>query len=104
MQQQITKIRIPSNLEFAELNLSRDSDGHVSFDWAVIEKICDASGVSSAVFKDGPEDNVAALIINWYGEHLKRGGDADPVAEDLFSEVLAEDKAGQLFSYQPGNA
>lgn len=104
MQQQITKIAIPDELEFSELNLARDSDGHVSFDWAVIERICAASSISPALFKDGPEDNVASLIINWYGEYRRKGGAPDPVAEDLFAEVLAEDKAGQPFSYQPGNA
>lgn len=104
MQHQITKIAIPNDLEFSELNLSRGSDGNVSFDWSVIEKICIASNVSPDLFKDGPEDNVASLIINWYAEHRKEGGAADTVAEDLFSEVLAEDKAGQSFSYQPGNA
>lgn len=29
---------------------------------------------------------------------------ADPVADDLIAEAMAEEKAGQQFSHQPGRA
>ena len=104
MQQQLTKIAIPDDVSFSSLRLGRDADGAVSFDWAAIERICDASGVAVEVFKDGPEDNVAGLIVAWYQAHRQNGGEPNPVADDLIVEVLAEDAAGQTISHAPGRA
>lgn len=104
MRQQMATISIPDDLDFADLHLARDADGMVSFDWATIERICAASGVPVAVFRDAPEDNVAGLIINWYVAHRENGGALDPVAEDLLVEVRAEDAAGQNTSHPPGRA
>ena len=104
MQQQIAKICIPDDLSFSDLHLARDPDGAVSFDWAVIERICTASGMPVELLREGPEDNVAGLLIGWYCAHRERGGNTDPVAEDLLAEVQAEDAAGQAFSYEPGRA
>lgn len=104
MQQQIAKICIPDDLSFSDLHLARDPDGAVSFDWAVIERICTASGMPVELLREGPEDNVAGLLIGWYCAHRERGGNADPVAEDLLAEVQAEDAAGQAFSHAPGRA
>ena len=104
MQQQMTNVAIPEDLEFSDLNLSRESDGSVSSDLAVIERICEASGLPVEIFRDGPEDNIAELIIRWYEMHLQDGGEADPVAEDLLAEAIAEEKAGQTVSHQPGRA
>jgi len=94
--------QIPDNVQFSDLNLQRDSDGHVSFDWAPIEAICQASGLDPAHLKEGPEDNVSGLIIQWYIAHRQNGGEKDPTAEDLIAEVQAEDAAGQAFSHRPG--
>ena len=104
MQQQLTRVAIPEGLDFADLHLARDADGAVSFDWSVIERICQASGMPVELLREGPEDNVAGLLIGWYCAHLERGGAADPVAEDLLAEVQAEDAAGQAFSHAPGRA
>lgn len=104
MQKQIARVAIPEGLEFADLHLVREPDGSVSFDWAVIERICAASGMPVELLRDGPEDNVAGLVIGWYQAHRQRGGAADPVAEDLIGEVRAEDAAGQHISHAPGRA
>jgi len=104
MQQQTARIAIPSDMDFSELKLARDADGAVSFDWAVIERICTASGMPVELLREGPEDNVAGLLIGWYCAHRERGGAADPVAEDLLAEVQAEDAAGQTYSHAPGRA
>lgn len=104
MQQQIAKICIPDDLSFSDLRLARDTDGAVSFDWAVIERICQASGMPVELLREGPEDNVAGLLIGWYCAHRERGGAADPVAEDLLAEVRAEDAAGHAYSHAPGRA
>ncbi len=104
MQQQMAKVAIPDDLDFSDLRLARDPDGGVSFDWAVIERICEASGLPVEMFRDAHEDNVSGLIVGWYQAHRQQGGESDPVAEDLIAEVVAEEKAGQTVSYQPGRA
>lgn len=104
MQQQLVRIAIPEGLDFADLHLSREVDGSVSFDWGVIERICAASGLPVELLRDSPEDNVAGLLTAWYAEHRQRGGAADSVAEDLILEVRAEDAAGQFVSHAPGRA
>ena len=104
MQQQSARIAIPDDMDFSELRLARDADGAVSFDWAVIERICRASNLPVELLREGPEDNVASLLIGWYCAHRERGGTTDPVAEDLLAEVQAEDAAGQTYSHAPGRA
>lgn len=104
MQQQMAKVAIPDDIEFADLQLARDADGSVSFDWTAIERICRASGLPVEMFREAPEDNVAGLIAHWYMAHRAQGGSADPVAEDLIGEVAVEDAAGQGFSLPPGRA
>lgn len=104
MQQQLARVAIPDDIEFAALHLARDADGAVSFDWAVIERICRANNLPVEMLREGPEDNVAGLLIGWYSSHRNAGGAPDPVAEDLLAEVKAEDAAGQAFSYEPGRA
>lgn len=66
MQQQLVRVAIPEGLDFADLRLSREPNGSVSFDWRVIERICAASGMPVEVLRDGPEDNVAGLLMAWY--------------------------------------
>lgn len=43
-------------------------------------------------------------IVDAVEAHRQHGGEADPVAEDLISEVLAEERAGQKISHEPGRA
>jgi hypothetical protein len=104
MQQQVAKVAIPDDIDFADLRLVRDSDGSVSFDWSVIERICTASNIPPELFRDAPEDNVSGLIVAWYSAHRSNGGATDPVAEDLIGEVVAEERAGQSVSHNPGRA
>ena len=95
---------IPDDVTFADLKLARTPDGHVSFDWSPIERICAASGLDIAVLREGPEDNVSSLLTAWYHAHIAAGGAPDPVYEDLQAEVRAEDAAGQRYSHAPGRA
>lgn len=104
VQQQIAQITIPDDVSFSDLRLERSPSGAVRFDWAVIERVCAASGLPVELLRDGPEDNVAALIVGWYAAHRQAGGAADPVAEDLLAEIRAEDAAGQHVSHTPGRA
>ena len=48
--QQAVRITIPDDLDYADLKLSRDVvTGGVDFDWAPIERICEASGLDIAL-------------------------------------------------------
>jgi len=97
-------IEIPDGVGFADLKLARDATGDVSFDWSPIERICAASGLPIEVFRDSSEDNIAGLIVSWYQAHRADGGPPDAVAEDLITEMIAEERAGQSFSHKPGTA
>lgn len=104
MQRQLAQITIPDDVKFSDLNLARDPDGALSFNWEPIERICHASGLPVELFSEQPEENVCQLIMHWYHAHLQQGGPRDPVQDDLIAETLAEDAAGQRFSHKPGRA
>lgn len=98
------QVRIPDDLPFSALKLARDADGTVSLDWTPIRRICAENGIDPEIFSDAPEDNVSALLVAWYSTHRARGGEPDPVADDLLAEVLAEDALGAGISHAPGRA
>lgn len=104
VRQQLTRITIPAGVRFADLKLGRAPDGHVSFSWAPIEAICAASSIDVAGLRDGPEDNVSALIVAWYDAARAAGEPADATADDLIAETLAEERIGQTVSLPPGRA
>ena len=93
MPTQSLRIVIPDDLEFSELRIHRGPDG-VSFDWSPIERICEASGIDVALFREQHEDNVAGLLCEWYRQHREAGGEADPIVEDMMAEAAIEDAAG----------
>ena len=100
-----TPIAIPEGVAFADLRLARDPQtGDVSFNTAIIDQVERESGLPAGFFMGQHEDALASLITTWYGAHRAAGGDADPVAEDLLAEVMAEDAAGQHYSHKPGCA
>ncbi|HWO99191.1 MAG TPA: hypothetical protein VNL74_00985 [Methylococcus sp.] len=99
------QISIPEGLDFQALDLARDpGTGGITFRLDAIKRICAASEIDPALLLESHEDNVAGLIVAWYTEHRARGGDPDPVAEDLIREALAEDLLGGGISHQPGRA
>ena len=88
-------ITFPDTVRFEDLKLSRDPvTGEIAFDWQPIELICQHSGLDSDIFRHSHEDNVAGLIIAWYQEYLKLGGEKNPVVEELLGEIELEDKHG----------
>ncbi len=95
-------ITIPDGLTYADLKLSRDADGGVSFDTAVIERVREASGLSANALST--EDAIAGLLTTWYRAHLAEGGAPDPVQEELIAEARLEDERGGGYSHQPGRA
>ncbi|HTJ53782.1 MAG TPA: hypothetical protein VL380_00040 [Nitrosospira sp.] len=96
---------IPGNLDFSALNLSSDSstDGGIEFDWSLIEDICEASGIDISEFRDTDEGNVSILIHQWYAEHRARGGEPDPIMEDIIIEAKLEELFGSE-SHKAGKA
>ncbi|EAA6842346.1 hypothetical protein DRX19_15100 [Salmonella enterica subsp. enterica] len=104
IQQKIARLAIPDDLDFSDLHLVRESDGSVSFDWDVVNRICKLSNLPVEIFRDVSEDCISALIVGWYQAHRQHGGESDPVAEDLIAEVVAEEKAGQTVSHHSGRA
>jgi hypothetical protein len=90
MQNKLVKLTIPPGIEFAELDLSRDpSTGYVKFNPEPIKRICEASGIKIDLLMAN-EDNVSELLVKWYMEHIRAGGDKDDVAEELFWETVDE--------------
>jgi len=80
-----TQIRIPSNLNFGKLNLSRDPvTGDIEFDAAAIRNICDDNNITMT------EDTITAIMVAWYRHHRQAGGEADTVMERLLAEMDAE--------------
>jgi hypothetical protein len=96
------KLNIPDDVNFAQLKLARNADGAVSFDWTPIERICTASGIDPAMFREGPEDNVSGLLVAWYRQHIGHGGARDPVQDELIAEAALEEARGGGISHQPG--
>ena len=96
---------IPGNLDFSALNLSTDSstDGDIEFDWSLIEDICEASGIDISEFRDTDEGSVSILIHQWYAEHRARGGEPDPIMEDINIEAKLEELFGSE-SHKAGKA
>ncbi len=102
--QQPIGITIPDDITIADLKLVRTADGDLEFDWAPIDRICEASGIDPRLFSHSDEGNVASLLNAWYRKHLQAGGAPDPVFADLIGEAEAEDAAGQPYSHAPGRA
>jgi hypothetical protein len=96
------KIRLPEEIDFASLRLSRDPlTRQISFEWEPIESLCECSGIDAEIFLHGPQSNVAGLLVAWYAEHLRSGGQRDPVADQILSEAIAEAQYGEA-RVQPG--
>lgn len=99
------KIAVPQGLRFADLNLSRNAaTGGVIFDWTPIEHLCATNGLDVAMFRERHEDNISGLIVAWYDAARANGEPADPTADDLIAEAIAENQYGGGLSHPPGQA
>ena len=90
-----TRVVIPADIEFEHLNLRREPDGRVTFDADVLEAILDASGIG-----DLTEDDVSALVVQWYIVHRRDGGAPNVTME----EMLQGAEHGQRTTHKPGHA
>jgi len=96
------KIRLPEDIDFASLRLSRDPlTRQISFESEPIEALCERSGIDPEIFLNGPQINLAGLLAAWYAEHLRSGGQHDPVADQVFIEAITEARYGAA-CVQPG--
>ena len=97
------KLIIPSHLKFADLALTRsETTGCVSFNWDPIEAICQASNLDIALLMEGPEENIAGLLIIWYELALSRGEPTNLVQEQIRAVVDAG-RATDPLNVQPGS-
>lgn len=87
------KIPFPEDHHFSLLEWVQNSstDGNMEFDWSLIEDVCAASGMDIEEFLDTREHDAAALIHEWYAEHRGRGGDPDPIMEDILTAAKIEE-------------
>ena len=97
-------IRIPADLPFSALGLTRTPSGEMEFDWEPIRQICEASGIPVETFTESDEAHVVDLLVQWYRHHLAAGGEPDPTMADIIAETAIEDAHGQHVSHQPGRA
>lgn len=83
----ILRVRVPRDLEFSDLKLRRYPNGDVSFDHQVASRVLEASGVPLA---RTTEDLYGDIITSWYDVHLREGGAADPIMDELLAEDAEE--------------
>ncbi len=95
---------IPAHLDYSDLQLRRQIDGSVQFNWAPIEIICEASNIDARVLKKDAGHAIATLLIRWYAVHRLRGGALDQVQEELMSDALTEDWGDRQHTFPPGHA
>lgn len=100
----MTKICIPSDLQFSSLSLAREVNGDISYEWPVIERVCLFNGIDPEDLAAAGENPISEILTGWYAAHRLAGGALDQIAEDLIAEVKLEDQFGGGLSYQPGTA
>lgn len=99
------RIIIPADVQFSDMKMARDPEtGDMTFDWAPVERICEASGIDVRLFREQSEDNIAGVLSMWYAQHRAAGGAPDRVMDDLIAEADIEDTHGHGYSHQPGQA
>jgi hypothetical protein len=99
----IVGIFIPSEVDFSDLQLAYENDGDISFNSAVFKHVCLANGITQNDIASS-NDGVGGFVAKWYVAHIRAGGEKDPVAEDMISEVHAEHEAGQTVGFPAGHA
>jgi hypothetical protein len=94
---QKTYIVIPDDVQFANLNLTRDPvTSMVAFNMDPLERICETNDLDIRMFTDDGDDKVGGFLNAWYRAHRESGGAPDLVQEQLIAEVAAEEEFGAL--------
>ncbi|GAB6035413.1 hypothetical protein [Galenea microaerophila] len=96
------KVRIPHKFKFSDLELALRPDGSIQFNHEVVEKIIRKSKLTDEDLKRPPADLVSKVILAFYIEHLRRGGDKNELMENQIKELILENSKGQYYSHTPG--
>ena len=95
-------ITIPAGLGFAELALEREPrTRRLLYKPVPLERLVSANrlAIRGTMFEE--EDLAAWLIAEWYLAHRVRGGEPDPIAEEVLAEIVAL-QATNIPALQPG--
>lgn len=87
-------LRIPNGIDFADLALEREPvTARLLVAAAPLAAMCRANDLDAADTLAN-EDLACWLIWEWYGAHVRVGGEPDPVAEQIIAEFVAEQASG----------
>jgi len=78
----VSSLVVPDSVEFADLNLRVNGEG-LDFDWAPIERVCEASGLPTKALQSVPSSTILEVIRAWYIAHRRNGGPPDVAAESM---------------------
>lgn len=82
-------VRIPSEIGFADLHVTRDPQtGDIELDAALLKAICEDNDLPLT------ENTVSSILVAWYRHHRATGGAPVPAMEQIIAEVEAEAIAG----------
>ncbi|MCW8806519.1 MAG: hypothetical protein OQK79_00230 [Rhodanobacter sp.] len=93
-------IAIPEGVCFADLRLTRLSNGGVSFDVGVFQRVCDMSSLDFEQVRSGPPWVACGIIAAWYRAARQTGEPMDLVPEQIAAESNAAAMYG-LINVQP---
>lgn len=94
---QKTYIVIPDDVQFGDLNLTRDPvTSMVAFDMEPLQRICEANDLDISVLTEDDDGKLGGFLNVWYRAHRENGGAPDLVQEQLMAEVAAEEAFGAL--------
>ncbi|MGP5057703.1 helix-turn-helix domain-containing protein [Psychrobacter celer] len=78
------RIEIPPEINFLELGLHKDDDGTMTYNMNVLKSLLSHNSIE---LEQLTQDDVESLIVTWYINHRKNGGEPDMCAEHLFNAV-----------------
>ena len=76
-------IRIPSTIDFADLQLELDENGHIKFDRNILNEISITNQLSIESIVGPHLQGLPKLLLAWYTRHRLAGGDQNPACEYL---------------------
>ena len=93
---------VPDGLRFADLQLRLDPEsGNLDFDTDPVERMCAANGLN---IDEVMEDEAVQMLLSWYIQHRRQGGEADAVLESEIEALRLESERGHDVPHAPGHA
>lgn len=78
------KIEIPLEISFLELGLHKDDNGNILYSMNVFKEMLKHNNIELSQLT---QDDIESLIVLWYINHRKNGGEPDMWAERIFNAV-----------------